>query len=227
MAIYMSVISKNLSTLIDTAIHTVFQPHRIHFHSFGLAVFTAMQSVFPGSIDFCFADIGSEVSDVFLVKKGVLLESVSVPCGKNSFIRRVADDFDIGPAVALSHIKLLIDKQADPTLAQKIEQSLVPMRDEWVAHLTVALESLGRDRSLPDTLYVTVDEDVATLFVEYAGLVDATGISLSSNRLVVTPVLYEVCAPHLKKTANMNHDIFLAIEALHVDRLLTLPEEER
>lgn len=213
LSIYVSLMPENIATVIETAVYNTFHPRKLRFHSFGMSAFSSIRSLNPASEDFIFLDFGSEVSELFLVRHGAFTDGVSVPCGKHSFVRMVAEELAVDESVALSQIRLYVSKQADPATHERIAKSLMRIKEEWLAHLSVALDVLDKTSTLPDKVYVTADSDMLPLIFEYGKELATTSLGHNWHPEYRTISISDIL-PYVHFSTTTATDIFLGLEVL-------------
>src|SRR3989338_6809348 len=91
MTIFISISPEVVLKKIEKIIQMHFYHKEIQFFSSVMATFVVVRDVYAHNENFLLIDIGGEVTDIFMVKKNVLRESISFPLGLNFIIRRVAD----------------------------------------------------------------------------------------------------------------------------------------
>ncbi|MEK9131578.1 MAG: hypothetical protein AAB447_01565 [Patescibacteria group bacterium] len=215
---YVSLMPERIAELIDTAVRSVLYPPSIHFHTFGLAAFTAVRALFPHADNFLFLDVGSEVSELFLVKQGALVDSVSVPCGKHSFVRMVANDMSVEESVALSHIRLHVTHTGDSSTDTRVAHALSEIKEEWLAHLSVALDLFEKTATLPEKVFLTADADILPLLLLYCSSMRSTAAGTHWTP-VCTPLTLADTARHVHTSSGTESDIFSAINTLFIREL--------
>ncbi len=125
-SIFLSMISKEVETKTRKVLEKIFHSHTIAFHSFALTSFSAIRDIFHSEEDFLLVDVGGEVTDVSLVRRGILLETVSFPTGKNFLLRSVVLDLNTIPEEAHTLIRMFLDNKESKE-SGKLQKVLVPI----------------------------------------------------------------------------------------------------
>ncbi|MFA5841661.1 MAG: hypothetical protein WC835_01700 [Candidatus Paceibacterota bacterium] len=133
LSLYLSVSQKNITSGITQKLYTHFPHSKISFHSFPLAYFDAIRDIFPDKNDFLLLDVSGEITDVSLVRKGVLLETVSFPMGRNFILRRVASGLKRTVPEGLSLISMFLSGAIDAETRNKIYRIMSTLKKEWLA----------------------------------------------------------------------------------------------
>lgn len=166
---YLGIGSKELTTRIAGQISKFFHvsDRDLMWHSFPLVAHTALHKIYPHEKNYVLCDITGEVTDLTLVINGTIGQTVSFPSGKFFLIRKLAQVMQVPPEVAQSFLHLWQSNAADAESAQKMQEALVDAEHEWSIYFEDALSSLGKVNTLPQKVFLTVDTDVAALFVEF------------------------------------------------------------
>lgn len=167
--LYLGIGSKELTKRILVQIDKFFHiPEQdIIWHSFPLVAHTALQKVYPHERSYILCDVTGEVTDLTLVMDGTVGQTVSFPSGKFFLIRRLSQVMQVPTEVAQSFLHLWQSGAADAQSAQKIEETLMDAEHEWSIYFEDALSSLGNVNTIPQKVFLTVDTDVAPLFVQF------------------------------------------------------------
>lgn len=165
-AVLVSAVPRKIATRIADAIRGVFHSRDVIFSSFALAAFDVMRSVPNMPHSFLFLDISGELSDVSLVKDGVLLETITFPVGKKTILRSLATDLNVTAGEAFSLLRLSYEGRASAAHTQKIETALMRAGGEWMDAFRGALLRISRDIAIPGAVYFTSDHDLEDWFAK-------------------------------------------------------------
>lgn len=167
--LYIGIGSKELTKRIVGQIDKFFHipEHDILWHSFPLVAHTALQKVYPHERNYILCDITGEVTDLTVVINGTVGQTASFPSGKFFLIRKLSQVMQVPTEVAQSFLHLWQSGTADAESTQKIEETLIDAEHEWSIYFEDALSSLGKVHTLPQKVFLTVDTDVAPLFVGF------------------------------------------------------------
>ncbi|MDP2705448.1 MAG: hypothetical protein U1D31_00240 [Patescibacteria group bacterium] len=209
---FSSLVSKKVTEKITEVISSSFDKDKIKFHSFCLASFGAFTELFSEVKDFLMMDITGEVTDVSLVRGGIILETASFPSGRNFLARRIMKKMNTNAEVALSYLSLYANKTAEPALAVKVEQVIKEVEEEWVIYLNeVAKDLAGQGNVLPRKVFLTVDDDVAPVFLSY--------LKRSAYPLDTLPLNEKQTSHIVAMEKGMKADPFIALEAVYLNKI--------
>ena len=119
MIVFISMSPEKILTKIEETIARYFYSKEIKFSSFIMTFFTMIRDLYSNKDNFLLVDISGEITDISIIKKNILRESVSFPLGHNFIIRGVASALNCGLGEAKSFLSLLKDEHADYAITKK------------------------------------------------------------------------------------------------------------
>jgi cell division ATPase FtsA len=166
MTIFVSIGGEQVLKNIEDTINKHFHTGSVKFCSFAMASFAVVRDTYPKQENFLLVDIGGEVTDIFMVKKNALRESISFPFGCNFLMREAASGLGATLNETNSMISLLKDGHIEENLAKKNTPILEKLRTEWLQKFQESLSNLSGDISIPSNFYLTADKEMADFFLE-------------------------------------------------------------
>lgn len=166
MVVFISMSGEQILKKIEDTIATHFHLSPIKFSSFLMASFTAVRDIYSKQENFLLIDVGGEVTDISMIKKNTMRESVSFPLGQNFFIRGVASGMGSSLSEASSFISLLNDGHAEESVAGKLSPIMDNLKAEWLKKFQESLANISNDISIPATIYMATNKDLAKFFIE-------------------------------------------------------------
>ncbi len=204
LSMLISLVSSALYDRLFKTVDTAFHSYTLHPHSFALTAYTVVRDFYPAEHSFLLVDVDGEVSDVSLIKDGVLTESASFPCGRYSVLRCLGED--AGPIEVRAKL-----------LQKDSSKSANKAKDEWLKQYTDALTALGERVAIPHTLFVTGNPDVLPWFTEVLSSYEGKeGVFLKPK--VITPLTEAVFQSHITMENGARFDVFLTILALFFNK---------
>src|SRR3989344_682560 len=164
MIVFISMSGEEVLKKMEDTIDKHFTHKNIIFSSFAMASFTVVRDIFIHQDHFLLVDVAGEMTDISMVKKGVLRESVSFPIGRNFMIREAASLLSCSLNEAESCISLFKDGHASLETQKKVEPVISKLKREWLEKFQESLANLSSDISIPATIYLAVDEDFKDFF---------------------------------------------------------------
>lgn len=219
LALYLSIGDKKVLKTVTNKLRS-FSPHAdIIYHSFPLAYFTVVRDLYPKKHDFLLMDVSGEITDVSLVRHGVLLETSSFPLGRNFLLRRIAAGLKKTIPEALSLVSLFQKNGLHHGEAEKFVAILSKTQGEWLDLFQKALADLSGELYVPGEIFLAVDDDVESLFSEYISSEQFSQYSLSHEKFRVISLSHK----HPVGIAEKNEvkcDQFLNIAMLFAQKLI-------
>lgn len=209
MALFLSVIPRAVVSGVENTIDKHVHVKHIYHHTFPLAAYSSILDAFPHDNTFILADITGEVTDVCLVQNDVLEAIHTFPSGRNLLIRKIAEDFAVSVAVAVSYLDLYTSGDAEESFQQQIQTIIAGVQEEWNIYCKNAIAELCGTDPAPDKVFLMVDDDVAPLFVDIVKKHERSFVILNQESL----------KEFVEAKAVVNEDPFLVLESLFVNKL--------
>jgi cell division ATPase FtsA len=219
MTIFVSVSSEDVLNKLEKVINNHFA-RPIRFFSFALSSFTVVRDMFVYQDNFLLIHIGGEVTDITMIKKNVICESISFPMGRNFMIRGMAEGLNCSLDEARSMISLYKDEHSHEETKKKIEPVIEKLKSEWLAKFQDSLINLSNDISIPSNIFITVDQDLARFFSDTIKTEQFNQYSLTESKFRVIFLGTEALHGIAVFTENVVRDAFLIIEAIYINRFL-------
>ncbi|MBX4198371.1 hypothetical protein KW782_03495 [Candidatus Parcubacteria bacterium] len=163
---FASFIAETIQQKIEDILQAAFHFKSISMNSFALASWVAVRDMFPTENSFLILDITGEVTDIMLTETGVLAEIISFPAGRSLILRKIVDELAVPPEVALSFLKLHNKGLVEKKFQNKMEDIIKAAQKTWSEALTETLSLFTKQKMMPQKMFVTVDDDVAPIFLE-------------------------------------------------------------
>ena len=221
MTIFISISPEQILGEIEKSIYLHFNHRTIKFLPFVMTSFAVTRDMFMNEENFLLIDIGGEVTDISMIKKDTLRESVSFPIGHNFIIRGTASALNCSLNEAKSFISLYKNGHADDSTNQKLEPIIIKLKAEWLGCFQESLQNLSNDISIPATVFITVDQDMVDFFSETIKTEQFNQYTLTESKFKViflnTSALHGVAVFE----ENIVRDPFLILESIYINRFLS------
>lgn len=205
-AVYLSAVSESFLKSVREIARRTLHHDSVAIHSFPLAYFRAIDRMFLHGGDCLLFDIAGESTDISFAHQGALETIVSIPIGKNTLIRSIADRYGVTPEIALSYLHLVTDKTADPELIRDIETRITEYRESWSNALAAKIPP-ARFKHVPEC-FVVCDADMTPLAkASVQDLVDP-----EHSRLIF--LSHHELARHIEYAKHTVPDPFLSLGAI-------------
>ena len=221
MAVFISISPEQVLKKIEKTIKKFFHFENIKFSSFSLASFAIVRDIYAHNEDFLLVDISGEVTDISMVKKNTLRESISFPLGYNFITRKIASLLHFSLDEAKSFFSLFKDGHASESAVKKISPVMDKLKMEWLGKFQESLANLSNDISIPSTIYIAVDKDVADFFCRIIETEQFNQYSLTESKFKVIFLSAEIFHNMATFDGNVIRDTFLIIDSIYICRFLT------
>lgn len=218
-AVFESFSVPQLSDKISDTLTHLIHPKHISFHAFSLIAFSTIREQYPEQQDFMTADISAEQTEIGMVKKGVLVETVTFPFGRNHFIREVQKRLRVPFSGISAFLKLYREGKGVGPLFEKTRKLLQASEVEWLSQFMKTLSVFSEEMFLPTAIFLTVDDDVAHLFRHAIDGNDFSKFTLSAATLNTTLVSDDSLHPLVTSAPSAVKDPFIALVSVFSNRL--------
>jgi hypothetical protein len=189
----------------------------VSFSSFTVATYFAVRDKYVTPDSYLLLDISGEITDVGIVTKGVLKSVLSFPFGKKTFFKYMCTKLEIELRDAQELFKLYSEENLSSELNKKVEPLFKSIENSWGEAFSKCLSTLPRILILPNTIFLTADNDIKKWFVNVLQNEENIQSMISGHKcMVVTldgPEFLNKC--DIKEGAC---DPFLMVEAIAVTR---------
>ena len=220
MTIFISISPKQILNKIEKIIERYFYCKQIKFSSFTLASFIIVRDMYINQENFLLIDIGGEVTDVSMVKKNILHGSISFPLGYNFIIRGIASASHSSLNEAKSFISLFKNEHAIESVTKKLSLIVSKLKTEWLQKFQESLANLSNDISIPSTIYMAVDKNLADFFYQTIETEQLNQYTLTESKFKVIFLDLDVFYGKVIFEKNIIRDPFLIIDSIYINRFL-------
>jgi hypothetical protein len=164
MIIFISISGEQFLKKIEDTIAQSFHFEQIKFSSSAMASFAVVRDLHPSKDNFLLVEISGEVTDISMIKKDTLRESISFPLGRNFLIRGVALGTQSTIDEASSMISLFKNGHAEESTGKLLAPILEKLGGEWLKKFQESLANFTKDISIPATIYLSTDKENVDFF---------------------------------------------------------------
>ncbi len=184
-----------------------FHTKRVYSHTFPLASFGAVRSLYPHETNFTLVDIAGEMTDVTTVQSSVITGTQSFPIGRNTLVRKVCDLFGISSEIACSFLEMYQTNTLDTHTRENIEKTIHEFTAEWKNQIDTIIKNGEHPSTMSFRIFLTCDNEIRSIIVtkiqsEVQSGEQASVISLSA----------ESCGRVLEYAKHTDTDPFIALE---------------
>lgn len=221
MIIFISMSGEQVLKKIEDTISKHFHFKQITFSSFVMASFTVVRDMYMQKGDFLLVDIGGEMTDISMIKKNILRESISFPLGRNFLTRGVASNLGCTLDEADPLISLFKDKHAEKSVVKKLTPIMDQLKTEWLKKFQESLANLSNDLSIPATIYIAIDKDLADFFSETIKTEQFNQYTLTESKFEIIFLNTQMLHDTAVFEENVIREPFLIIDSIYINRFLT------
>jgi hypothetical protein len=217
MNMVISLVPKLCLDKMKEALSKTFHGTKVQFSSFTLASYLAVRDKYIIPDSYLLLDVSGEVTDVGIVTKGVLKSVLSFPFGKKTFFKFMCTKLEIELRDAEELFRLYSDNNLHSELKEKVEPLFKSIENSWGEAFKQCISTLPRTLILPDTVFLTADNDIKKWFAEVLRKEDYVKSSGSDSKCTVItldgPEFLNACG-----VDGSMCDPFMMIEAIAIMR---------
>ena len=195
----------------------------ISFSSFMVASYISVRDRYMNHDSYLLLDIGGEVTDIGIVYKGVLKESLSFPYGRKTLFRDISNKLDVELRDSVEKFSLYNKKTLSEKETDKFLPILNSIEESWGKSFRESVNTLPKTLTLPNVIFLTIDSDVKDWFVGVINNEDYVQSMVPNKKFTLVtldgPDFLNMCS-----ISDGPCDPFLMIEAINVTRRLELYE---
>lgn len=225
MTLFISMSPEKVLAGFEGVVQKYFHHETIKFSSFTMASFAVMYNVFSDQPNFLLIDVGGEVTDISMVKKNVLRESISFALGHNSIIRGVASALMCTEQEASSYLALFNAGHAEEPTARKLEPIINKLKLDWLKSFQESLANLSKDISVPYTIYLSADKNLMSFFGKIIEAEQFNQYTLTESKFKITFLDTETLHGVVEFDKDAERDPLLMVDSSYVNHFLVYPSK--
>ncbi len=218
MSLFLSMVEKNIITKIEESIGRYLHFKNIKFSSFIFSSFTTLRDVFPKEEDFIFMDIGGEITEIGMVKKDILLESVSFPYGKNFILRSLSKKIGHDIDHTKSLFNLYLQGHLEKKNSEKIKKELDILSLEWLKQLGISLNALSSHILLPHTVFLLVEQDMISFFGDIIKKEESNQYTKTISKFKIIPIDTKILHGQVIFEKETKRDVPIITQSIYINR---------
>ncbi|GEM_PF-4092491 len=162
--LYVSLVDKNVHAAVREVIAAATHQTNIELHSYSFATWRALD-YWLGLKEYLLIDMGAEITTLTAVIAEKLHASVSLPFGKNEFLRGLVKDLGTTPTVAASLVRTFFEGRLSGAAKERMQPTLSRLAQRWATLSAHGVQKLSLERT-PKALLILADSDLGT-FLEH------------------------------------------------------------
>lgn len=220
--VYLSLVVRGAKDSIQKYFFDNFGDVPVVFHTLPFVVFSSLKDIINTEEGFIFSDIGGETSDLSLVRKNILEETLTFPRGRNFLIRNVAKEFKTFIDEAKSLLAGFRKGDLNQASSDKISSVINAAKADWCGFAEKALEEIYQSSPLPMTFLMISDENVGQEFAECAKRESFAKFTVLGKPFEVKQISADALKHNFKfrRSFAQDNDVFLMLISLFADKNL-------
>jgi hypothetical protein len=221
MSLFISMSSKLVLKKIEETISRHFHCKNLKYSSFVVASFSVARDMFAHQDNFLLVDIGGEVTDISVVKKDILCDSISFPMGNNYMVRGISSALGCTIDEAKSYLSLYKDKHMIESIGKKFEPIISKLKTDWLKKFQESLAGLTNGLPVSSNIFLTMDKNLADFFSEIIKSKQFNQYSLTESKFKIVFLSAQTLHGLATFGENTIRDPFLTIESVYINRFLS------
>ena len=213
-AMIMSFAPQGIIRAAEDSIKKIPHANNVTFHTFSLAGFAVVHEVFPETKNFIFTEVGGEVTDVAIAKKGILLETISLPIGSYTLVRSISESLNVLPDIALSYLSMEESGAAHQELQANIMTGREKAKDTWLKAFGNALAVFSEEIFLPRELFLISEQGTGNFFLDLIKKNEFKEIAFTSGSVHTMLLSGHTLSDFVAYDAGVPRDSFISLIAL-------------
>ncbi|MBU3968789.1 hypothetical protein KJ991_01060 [Patescibacteria group bacterium] len=219
---FISAVSKKVIEILEESFFRFFNNKTIQHHTFINTAFVTLRDLNPTINDYLFLDISGEVTEITIVKNGILFDSISFPFGKNSIVRKLSEVLGTNKEEAISRVLLYKSNNLIKTKDSKISKIIEDLMKEWHKMFDISIKQLLSNIALPQVIFFMSDDDISQLIGDFIKLYKFDNIDTFEKLVNVKFVDNEIFDRYVKYSNQREKDQFLSLEAVFLKKIRKL-----
>lgn len=219
-SLFISLSPRHVIDAIHEEVEQVYRLKKIQFSSGGACAFVALRDSFPNEDSFMIVSVGSEVTDVILIKDHTLSTSFTFPKGTHSVYRMIASSLSLDVGEAKTRVLLCENGHASTEMTRMISPLLEGAKNEWTEMFSKTLSTYVNDISIPHTVFVLAPEELACWYKDTLLNEPFHQYTLTEKDFNVILVGSETLHEYLQFSDNVVQDSFMSLQSIFIRRYL-------
>lgn len=185
---------------VDEVQEKVLPDTTISTHTYMLVAYCVIRELFSETSSYTIIDVTGETTEIGIVVRGDLAETVHVPFGSNTLLRTLAESEKATP----EHARSLIRSYAEGALHENEHPKVASVIKEYETAIRDAVGDIHEDLQIPKTMVVTALPDIEPFFRRVVP-------SVIQQVTETEPVLFDFAPDFLKVEGKGTNDVFISL----------------
>jgi len=222
LSLFVTVVPKEILKTVKETYGKYFAIKEVWSHSLTLASFTTIRDFYPNQKNFVQIDINEEITEVSIIKDGVIISTSSIPIGRNYFVRIVASENKVTSEIADSMIKMHCDGSCEEGAAVKLEKAMSAATDKWIANLKEIFNSFIAEIYIPKAVFFVASNDFICFISNKLKESRLAQFGISNESFEILSINHKSIKDVCKMAIQKDEDVILKIEELFLDKIYNI-----
>lgn len=191
-------------------------------YSLSLVALSTIRDAFKNDSDFIFLDVTSTLTDITIVKDGIMLENASFPLGKDFLIDKLAKTLSSPYDVTRSTYRAYLENNVDEKTSALIRPVVLAAQGEWFVLFQNALQNIATKSSVPRTVFLIVSNTFRDFFTHAINEDKFNQFNNDGASFKLVVLDSELFKDKVVFSKNMYKDPFITIEAIYINKSISL-----
>ena len=180
------------------------------FHVLALPYLHVMRSTF-GTEEAVLVDVTGEMTDILIMRDGILWKRVAIPMGSRTLIRSLITEKE-REGVATNTLSLLLEGTLESQGNKDLQRKIAQFQKEWVSSVAKELLEMAKEAPLPTRLFLLSENRTKEWFTQNFSRLDFAPATITNEPFQVESVDKNNLAPEEPFACS---DPFLLLSSLY------------
>lgn len=195
-----------------------FHSDKVDFHSFTFALSDVLRGIFLDKMGFAVVNVENEVSEISVIRNGVIEDVVSFPVGMSLLPKIIMDRFGLSYAQAISYLELFISGSGESEVMARVAEVIEQTKVAWSDLFYQSLKRISYHHLLPDTFYVVAGPKYEDFFLEYVKKAEISNLLMMNRPQRIDRLEPNVFAGLCKNTSDCPDDLHFLAAAVFINK---------
>jgi uncharacterized protein YjaG (DUF416 family) len=205
-----------ITKAVEGILHKRFRYDSIRWSSFMLASFLTLRDHFPLKDDFILLQIGGDITEIYIVKKDTIIQSISFPFGYNFLYKKAKERYeDISPEIIRSHLGIRAHDTEQPIGGTELDKILEQAEKDWLTLFYSSLKDTSEEMFMPKDIFLSADADIAEIFASFIERSTFSQYGVAHGIFAVTTIQDKTLSHAVTVKEGITPDPSLLLEAVY------------
>lgn len=218
-SIFASVIPKIVLADLKNIISKNFHSNNIEFHSFSFIISDVMRNLGLDSNGLVLVQIEDEITEISIIRNGIIQNIASFPLGKNLLIRVICAVLGTIPDAAESYLKMYNSKAGSPEVVKKMSEIFSKVNSTWSDLFFQTMKKTSYNHLLPQNFYVVVNQNYTNVFFDLIKKIELSNLLALNKQAEISTLGSHVFENLCKNRSDCPDDIYFLAASVFAGNL--------